>query len=135
LHYDEDGHRWIAGRLIDVQDVRWMYVGMDRTGSSSIRLLQLDDQIDVGGYRPDALESSGKRYPFDRRGTATVKPLGDVGPLPLKDLGPESALRCRWWRYQAPGPDCILVEQWAGDFRILRGSTFPDTDVDLMQGS
>jgi hypothetical protein len=135
LHYDEDGHRWLAGRLIDVQDTRWLFVGMDRTGSSSIRLLQVDDQIDVGGYPPDALESSGKRYPLDRRGTATVKPLGDVGPLPLKDLAPESVLRCRWWRYQAAGPDCILVEQWGGDFRILRGSTIPDSDVDLMQGS
>jgi hypothetical protein len=29
-------------------------------------------------------------------------------------------LRCRWWRYQAAGPDTILVEQWGGDFRTLR---------------
>jgi Domain of unknown function (DUF4178) len=35
LHYDEDGHRWVAGRLVDIQEVRWMVVGMDRVGSSS----------------------------------------------------------------------------------------------------
>ena len=136
LHYDEDGHRWIAGRLIDIQDTRWMVVGMDRVGSTTVRVMQSDDAIEVGGYPPDALESSGKRYPLERRGTATVKVTGDPGAIPgSKDMAPESVLRCRWWRYQAAGPDCIIVEQWGGDFRVLRGASVPDDDVDLMPGS
>jgi len=62
--------------------------------------------------------------------------VGDAGVVPgSKDLAPESVLRCRWWRYQAAGPDCLLVEQWGGDFRVLRGVTVPDADIDLMPGS
>jgi len=136
LHYDEDGHRWVAGRMIDVQDTRWMVVGMDRVGSTAVRMMELDDQVDVGGYPPEALSADGKRYQLERRGTATVKVVGDAGVVPgSKDLAPESVLRCRWWRYQAAGPDCLLVEQWGGDFRVLRGMTVPDADIDLMPGS
>ena len=136
LHYDEDGHRWVAGRLVDVQDSRWIVVGMDRVGSTSVRLLQHDDTIDVGGYPPDAIEADSRRYRLERRGTATVKSVGDVGAIPgAKGLAPESVLRCRWWRYQAAGPDCLLVEQWGGDFRVLRGAAVADDDVDLMPGS
>ncbi len=136
LHYDEDGHRWIAGRLIDVQDLRWMVIGMDRIGSTTIRVMQPDDKVDVGGYPPEVIESGGKRFQLERRGTATVKIIGDAGPIPAtKDLAPESILRCRWWRYNTAGPDCIIVEQWGGDFRVLRGLAVPDDDVDLMQGS
>jgi hypothetical protein len=136
LHYDEDGHRWLAGRIVDIADTRWMVVGMDRAGSSAVRVMQPDTEIDVGGYPPETLESGGKRYPLERRGTATVKVTGDAGVVPgSKDLAPESVLRCRWWRYQAAGPDCILVEQWGGDFRVLRGAAVPEDDVDLMPGS
>jgi hypothetical protein len=136
LHYDEDGHRWVTGRLIDVQDTRWMVVGMDRIGSTSVRVMQSEESVDLGGYPPEALEVGGKRYQLERRGTATVKIVGDAGAVPGgKDLAPESVLRCRWWRYQAAGPDCLLVEQWGGDFRVLRGVTVPDDDVDLMPGS
>ncbi|HTE50486.1 MAG TPA: DUF4178 domain-containing protein [Kofleriaceae bacterium] len=136
LHYDEDGHRWIAGRMIDVQDTRWLVVGMDRVGSTSVRVMQHDDQVDVGGYPPEAIETDGKRYRLERRGTATIKLVGDPGAIPgAKDLAPESVLRCRWWRYQAAGPDCLLVEQWGGDFRVLRGTAIADDDVDLMPGS
>ncbi|SRR6266545_3435510 len=136
LHYDEDGHRWVAGRMVDIQEVRWMVVGMDRAGTGPLRMMQPDDTIDVGGYPPEALEAAGKRYQLERRGTATVKMTGDTGSIPsTKDLAPESVLRCRWWRYQAAGPDCVLVEQWGGDFRVLRGAAISDDDVDLMPGS
>jgi hypothetical protein len=136
VHYDEDGHRWVAGRLIDVEESCWMVVGMDRVGSSAVRVLEPDDTIDVGGYPPDALSAAGKRYQLERRGTATVKVTGDIGAVPgSKDMAPESVLRCRWWRYQAAGPDCLLVEQWGSDFRVLRGVSVPDHDIDLMQGS
>ncbi len=136
LHYDEDGHRWIAGRLNDVQDTRWIIVGMDRIGSTSTRMMQPDDGVDVGGYPPEALQAADKRYQLERRGTATVKIAGDVSAIPgTKELAPESVLRCRWWRYQAAGPDCLLVEQWGGDFRVLRGVAISDDDVELMPGS
>lgn len=136
VHYDEDGHRWVAGRLVDIKDTCWMVIGMDRVGSTAIRVLQPDDDIEVGGYPPDALTAAGKRYQLERRGTATVKVSGDIGSIPAsKDMAPESVLRCRWWRYQAAGPDCLLVEQWGSDFRVLRGAAISDTDVDLMPGS
>jgi hypothetical protein len=136
LHYDEDGHRWVAGRMVDIQEVRWMVVGMDRAGSGSLRMMQPDDTVEVGGYPPEAMEVAGKRYQLERRGTATVKMTGDTGSIPgTKDLAPESVLRCRWWRYQTAGPDCLLVEQWGGDFRVLRGAAISDDDVDLMPGS
>jgi hypothetical protein len=136
LHYDEDGHRWVAGRMVDIQDTRWLVVGMDRVGSSAVRVMQPETEVDVGGYPPEALTAAGKRYQLERRGNATVKITGDAGIVPGgKDLSPESVLRCRWWRYQAAGPDCLLVEQWGGDFRILRGATVSDDDVDLMPGS
>jgi hypothetical protein len=65
-----------------------------------------------------------------------VKISGDAGAIPgTRDLAPESVLRCRWWRYQAAGPDTILVEQWGGDFRALRGAAVSDGDLDLMPGS
>jgi hypothetical protein len=35
----------------------------------------------------------------------------------------------------AAGLDCLLVEKWGGDFRILRGVTVSDDNVDLMPGS
>lgn len=136
LHYDEDGHRWVAGRLVDVDEVRWLVVGMDRAGATGARLLADDKEIEVGGYPPEVLVVGDKRYPLERRGTATVKITGDAGSLPgTRDLAPESVLRCRWWRYQAAGPDTILVEQWGGDFRALRGAAVPDGDLDLMPGS
>jgi hypothetical protein len=136
LHYDEDGHRWATGRLVDVNDVRWLVVGMDRAGATGVRLLQDDKEIEVGGYPPEQIATAEKRYALERRGTATVKIVGDAGAIPgAKGLAPESVLRCRWWRYQAPGPDCVLIEQWGGDFRSLRGTSVPDGDIELMQGS
>lgn len=136
LHYDEDGHRWATGRLVDVNDVRWLVVGMDRAGATGVRLLQDDKEIEVGGYPPEAIATADRRYALERRGTATVKIVGDAGAIPgAKGLAPESVLRCRWWRYQAPGPDCVLIEQWGGDFRSLRGTAVADGDVELMQGS
>ena len=28
IHYDEDGHRWVAGRCVDGTDVKWVLVGL-----------------------------------------------------------------------------------------------------------
>jgi hypothetical protein len=136
LSYDEDGHGWIAGRLVDGDDERWLVVGMERVGSASLRLCQVDDELEVSGYPPDLLTSKGTRYKLERRGTATVQPSGEAGVIPgAADLAPQSVLRCRWWRYEAPGAACLIVEQWGGEFRVLRGATVGDSDLEMMPGS
>src|SRR3954468_8134784 len=53
--YDEDGHRWLAGRAVDGADVKWVVVGLERTGSSATRLMVQDESSPVSGYPPEAL--------------------------------------------------------------------------------
>jgi hypothetical protein len=61
---------------------------------------------------------------------------GDAGVLPgIRELSPESVSRCRWWRYEAAGRDCLVVEQWSGAFRALRGATLDAADLELIPGS
>lgn len=136
IHYDEDGHRWVAGRLVDGDDVRWLVVGMDRVGSGAMRLLRTDDELEVSGYPPEAIAHAGQRYVLDKRGTATVRTSGDAGILPgNQELSPESVARCRWWRYETAGKECLLVEQWSGAFRALRGSTVSPGELEMIPGS
>ncbi len=33
INYDEDGHRWSAGRIVDGKDVQWLVIGLDRMGA------------------------------------------------------------------------------------------------------
>ncbi|MGE5184728.1 MAG: DUF4178 domain-containing protein, partial [Acidobacteriota bacterium] len=121
--YDEDGHRWIGGRLIDGGDVRWLIVGIERAGGPAMRLLAQDDQTHVSGYPPEAIVVGETRYALDKRGTATCELRGDLGGLgDLKKDRPEGHVeRCRWWLYNAPGEDTLIVEQWGADYRVLRG--------------
>ena len=136
IHYDEDGHRWVAGRLVDVAEERWLVAGMDRAGTAALLLLEVDRGIEVGSYPPEAIHAGDRRYNLDRRGTATVKIEGDAGGLPApKDLAPQSVLRCRWWRYAGAGDARILVEQWGADFRALRGTALSEGALELMPGS
>src|SRR4051812_31830481 len=78
--YDEDGHRWVGGRLVDGADVRWCVVGLERVGNEQIRLLA-QDATEISGYPPEALVLGDVRYALDKRGTATCKVQGDVGNL------------------------------------------------------
>lgn len=135
LLYDEDGHRWSAGRLVDVDDERWLVVGMDRSGTASAQWLSVAPDIEVGSYPPDTIVTADKRFPLDKRGNATVKIVGAGGDLPGGAVGKAQVARCRWWRYQAPGTDCILIEDWGGDFRALRGQTLRFSDLGFMPGS
>ena len=77
------------------------------------------------------------RYALDKRGTATCELRGDVGGLgDLKKDRPEGHVeRCRWWLYSAPGDNTLLVEQWGGDYRVLRGKKVTDGVIELMQAS
>jgi hypothetical protein len=122
IAYDEDGHRWTGARLVDNKDVHWLIVGLDRVGSG-MRLMQPDDTQQIAGYPPEAIVIGEVRFVLDKRGTATCKLEGDVGALGdlKKDRPPGHVERCRWWLYNAPGEDTLLIEQWGSDYRVLRG--------------
>ncbi len=137
INYDEDGHRWIAGRCVDNTVVKWMVVGLERTGANTTRLLEQDSETHLTGYPPEAIVVGELRYALDKRGTATCELKGDVGGLgDLKKDRPEGHVeRCRWWLYSAPGDDTLLVEQWGSDYRVLRGKKVGEGVIDLMQAS
>lgn len=137
LGYDEDGHRWQSARITDGGVVSWLVIGMDRAAASSARLLQQDADSQIAGYPPEALVIGEVRYTMDKRGTATVSLYGDVGGLgALKKDRPEGHVeRCRWWLYNAPGDDTVVVEQWGPDYRVLRGKRVLESTIELMQGS
>jgi len=137
ISYDEDGHRWRVGRCVDGSDVRWLVVGIERTGSTALRLMWQDESTPITGYPPEAIVIGEIRYMLDKRGTATCELRGDVGPLgDLKKDRPEGHVeRCRWWLYSAPGEDSLIVEQWGSDFRMLRGKKIVEGTIDLIPGS
>jgi hypothetical protein len=137
INYDEDGHRWRAGRCVDGKDVRWLVVGIERTSTTSLRLLTQDESTPITGYPPEAIVIGETRYALDKRGTATCELRGDLGALgDLKKDRPEGHVeRCRWWLYSAPGDDTLVVEQWGSDYRMLRGKKVVEGTIDLMPGS
>jgi type II secretory pathway pseudopilin PulG len=137
IHYDEDGHRWIGGRCVDNQVIKWLIVGLERAGSGATRLLEQDNDTQITGYPPEAIVVGELRYALDKRGTATCQLDGDTGGLgDLKAGRPEGHVeRCRWWLYSAPGDDTLVVEQWGSDYRVLRGKKVHDGTIELMQAS
>jgi hypothetical protein len=137
IAYDEDGHRWIGGRIVDGGEVTWLVIGLERAASTSTRLLKQDESMPISGYPPEALVIGDVRYALDKRGTATCQLFGDVGGLgAMKQGRPEGHVeRCRWWLYSAPGDDTLLVEQWGSDYRLLRGKKVGDGMVELIPGS
>ncbi len=137
INYDEDGHRWVAARCVDDKDVKWLVVGLERTGAHSTRLLGHDGETQITGYPPEALVIGDLRYALDKRGTATCELRGDVGGLgDLQRDRPQGHVeRCRWWLYNAPGDDTLVVEQWGSDYRVLRGKKVGDGVIELMQAS
>lgn len=137
IAYDEDGHRWSGGRIVDGSDVKWLIVGLERVGGGATRLMVQDDAQAVSGYPPEALVIGETRYVLDKRGTATCQLHGDVGPLGdlKKDRAPGHVERCRWWLYSAPGDDTLLVEQWGSDYRVLRGKKIGDATLELIPGT
>jgi hypothetical protein len=137
ISYDEDGHRWMAGRIVDSGDVQWLVIGLDRSAASTARLLVQDDATGIAGYPPEVLVVGEVRFALDKRGAATCKLFGDLGGLGgLKKDRPEGHVeRCRWWLYAAPGDDTLLVEQWGSDYRVLRGKKIVDGTIELIPGS
>ena len=137
LAYDEDGHRWTAARIVDGTTVYWLVIGIERVSASSLRLLTQDVETQISGYPPEALVIGEVRYMLDKRGTASVQMFGDVGSLSALRKGrPEGHTeRCRWWLYNAPGEDTMIVEQWGSDFRVLSGKRVGDGIIELIPGS
>ncbi len=137
ISYDEDGHRWSGARVVDNTDIRWLYVGIERIGGAAMRMLVQDDTQALAGYPPEALVIGEVRYVLDKRGAATCQLHGDIGPLGdlKKDRPAGHVERCRWWLYGAPGEDTLLVEQWGGDYRVLRGKKTDGGTFELIPGS
>ena len=138
VSYDEDGHRWSAGRLVDGKSVLWLVAGMERLHQkSSLRMLAEDPDIELSGYPPETLVVGELRFQLDTRGTASAKFSGDVGALPGKRGDPkyDTVERCRWWRYEAAGDDTLIVEQWGGEYRVLRGQRIAELLLELIPGS
>jgi hypothetical protein len=137
INYDEDGHRWTGARVVDGNDIQWMIVGLDRVGTSAIRLLKQDESTQIAGYPPEVLVIGEVRFALDKRGAATCALHGDLGPLgALKKDRPEGHVeRARWWLYTAPGDDTLLLEQWGSDYRVLIGKKVNESLIDIIPGS
>ena len=134
IQYDEAGHRWLAGRLVDVDAVKWLLVGMERVGADTVRIADVAE-LDVSGYPPETMVVDGTRYNLDKRGTATAKASGETDVIGSGNLSSDSVHRCRWWQYEGTGGKCLIVEQWGDDFRTLRGETIRISDLDMLPGS
>jgi len=137
INYDEDGHRWTAARVVDGSEVKWLVVGIERTGAGSLRLLAQDEATQISGYPPEVLVIGEVRFALDKRGAATCALHGELGPLgALKKGRPDGHVeRARWWLYSAPGDDTLLLEQWGADYRVLRGKKVGDGTLELIPGS
>jgi hypothetical protein len=136
IDYDEDGHKWKGGRVVDGSDERWVVLGLERVGATQ-RMLTVDASTPITGYPPEALVIGETRFVQDKRGTATCALHGELGALAeLKKGRPDGHVeRCRWWLYTAPGDDTLVVEQWGSDYRVLRGKKVGDGMMELIPGS
>jgi hypothetical protein len=135
VEYDEDGHRWNAGRMVDGDVKHWAVIGMERGGAFIIRLMREDTSVDVEGYPPETLLVGEARFSLDKRGAATATMKGDTGLGRPNSEGLETSERCRWWLYDTPGEDTLIVEQWGNEFRVLRGAKVEREAIDMMPGS
>jgi hypothetical protein len=138
ITYDEDGHRWVGARIVDGSDVKWTVVGIERVGVMPVRLMVQDTETDVSGFPPEVLMVGELRYALDKRGTATCRLAGDCGALSAgkpKDQPAGAVERCRWWLYNGTGDDTLVLEQWGGEYRMLRGKKVASETIDLIPGS
>lgn len=136
IHYDEDGHRWVGGRMCDGQHVRWLMVGVEGVGGERVRIYEEDSGAHEGGPPPEVIATAGARYTLDRRGTANAKIHGNAGALIGRGGKAGMFKRCRFWRYEAAGGHGLVIEEWdGGAFRALRGRTIGPGDLDLIPGS
>jgi hypothetical protein len=131
VKYDEDGHTWVAARMVDGKEVAWLLVGLERDGGPTVRVLK-PQPLELPGYPPETVDVAGTAYKLATRGTATATFTGDATGIPGSHDG---AQRCRWWSYQAPGAKVLLVEKWGEDYRVLVGETARPDAVELLAAS
>jgi hypothetical protein len=136
LAYDEDGHKWNGVRVTDGKNESWMVLGVERVGDLTVRLVNIDPEMEITGYPPETLIAGGTRYSLDKRGTASAKFSGEVGRIPgATAQKPGTVERCRWWLYNSTGDETLLLEQWGGEYRALRGNTIHPGLIEMMPGS
>lgn len=138
VEYDEDGHRWRGARMVDGKEEHWIIAGMERLGGGdNLRLVHRDAELELSGYPPESLTVGDTRFALDKRGTATARFRGELGKLPGKRGDPklDTVERCRWWRYESAGDATLIVEQWSGEYRVLRGTRVGDGVLEMIPGS
>ena len=139
IGYREEAHCWVAGRLSDGDDIRWLVVGLKRGDPAALYLLDEDGDIDTGGHPPEMIVVGQTRYRLDTRGTATAERRGNTGIGQVKATSgkraPALSERCRWWLYETPGAATLVVEQWGEVYRALRGQKLTPTMVELLPGT
>ena len=137
INYDDDGHRWVTGRLVDGKDERWLMSGMDRVGSGSLRLVAPEKEVQINEFPPEVIHAGGLRFNHERRGNASAKFSGDLGSLPgiRGKLLDNTVERCRYWLYRSTGDEILIVEQWGNEYRVLRGENMSPDTISLLPGS
>lgn len=135
IEYNEAGHEWRAGRLVDGDLDLTLMVGLSRTRGDSVCVLKVDPASKIDSFPGEILLAGNKKYAFDKRGHATATMRGDLGSLHGQSaLGNSASFRCRWWLFE-DGNHVAVVEQWRDDFRVLTGEYIKSTQLDLMPGS
>ena len=117
IGYDEDGHRWSGGRLVDGGDIKWLVIGIERAGGGTFRLMVVDESHPITGYPPEAIVIGEVRYVLDKRSTATCHMHGDVGSIggvKPKDRPPGHVERCRWSSPRSPSSTSRCSGRWRG---------------------
>ena len=137
INYDDDGHRWVTGRLIDGKDERWLMSGMDRIGKGGLRLVAPEPEVQINEFPPEVIHAGGLRFNYERRGNASAKFSGELGALPgIRGRHLENTVeRCRYWLYRSAGDDILIVEQWGNEYRALRGENVSEGTISLLPGS
>lgn len=135
VEYNEAGHEWRAGRLVDGDLDLILMIGLSRTRGDSVSILKVDEECKIDSFPGEILLANNKKYAFDKRGHATATMRGDLASLNgQSSLGKAASFRCRWWLFE-DGNNVAVVEQWRDDFRVLVGEYIKSTQLDLMPGS
>lgn len=136
IAYEEAGHRWVAGLLVDTHTSHWLLAGIDRSSDATVRLLEVEPQLKLTEYPAERIALGDQVFALDKRGIATCTLSGDVRFL-AKSARPMrgSAERCRWWLYSAANGESLLVEQWGADYRALRGGKVDVAEFAIIHGS
>ena len=60
---------------------------------------------------------------------------GETGLIHNQHASADLVERCRWWLYDTPGDDTLIVEQWGNAFRVLRGVKLSSALIEMIPGS